>query len=292
VNTCTRTERRRRRRVRPEPTARAAGKLARNENGPTRIPPAAGTPAGRAGRRGLVALALLLLSASAAWAGRPLDTEDTGTVDPGKAQLEASGNFARSAPVDAWIGLAKLAIGVVPRLEASAQAAFVALDVPGARGEAGLGDTIVRVKYRLLDETLTLPALLAAAELRLPTGDDRRGLGLDDVDVLALAVVSKTLGPATVFGNGGYRFVLRDRDLDAWVLSAAIEYRAITAVALVGEVVSELATTRVRDELVLLRAGVVYGLTDRIKVDGAIGFGLTRASPDVTVTVGITIALF
>jgi Putative MetA-pathway of phenol degradation len=239
---------------------------------------------------GTILLAVLTLHPGPAGAGRPLDTEDTGTVDPGAAQLELGGTFTRSDPVEAWLLLAKLALGVVPRLEASVQAAFLGLDVPGARGEAGLGDGNVRVKYRVLDETPSFPALLAAVDLRLPTGDAERGLGEDDVDVLALAVVSKSFGPVTLFGNGGYRFVLRDRDLDAWLLSGAIEYRATGALSLVGELVSELATTRARDEVVLLRAGLVYGLTDRVRLDGAVGFGLTRGSPDVTATVGMTVA--
>jgi hypothetical protein len=236
-----------------------------------------------------ILVVLFTLLPGPADASRPLDTEDTGTVEPGTAQLELSGTFARGDSIDAWLVLAKLATGVVPRLEASVQASFLALDRPDARSEAGLSDTFVRVKYRLLEETPTLPALLAAVELRLPTGDAERGLGLDDIDVVPLAVASKNLGPVTVFGNAGYRFVLRDRVFDAWLLSAAIEYRATGTLSLVAELVSDLATTPARDDTVLVRAGLVYGLTDRLKLDGAVGFGLTRRSPDVTVTVGITV---
>ena len=42
----------------------------------------------------------------------------------------------------------------------------------------------------------------------------------------------------------------------------------------------------------VLRVGATYSLTPRIKLDSAVGVGVTRASPDVTVTVGTTIALF
>lgn len=38
------------------------------------------------------AMALVLaLGPAGAWGGRPLDTEDTGTLEPGKAELELSG---------------------------------------------------------------------------------------------------------------------------------------------------------------------------------------------------------
>jgi Putative MetA-pathway of phenol degradation len=241
---------------------------------------------------GGIVFGVLLLVAAPVEAARPLDTEDTGTVEPGAVQLELSGTFARGDSIDAWLVLAKLATGVVPRLEASVQASFLALDFPDGHGEAGLSDTFVRVKYRLLDETPSLPALLGTVELRLPTGDAERGLGLDDVDVAPLAVASKTLGPVTVFANAGYRFTLRDRDFDAWLLSAAIEYPVARALSVVAELVSDLATTSARDDIVLVRTGLVYGLTDRLKLDGAVAFGLTRRTPDVIVTVGITAALF
>jgi Putative MetA-pathway of phenol degradation len=140
-----------------------------------------------------VLIAVLIWLPRPGGAGRPLDTEDAGTVDPGSAQVELSGNFAASDPDEAWLVLAKLAIGLVPRLEASVQAAFLAVDIPGVRGETGLGDTSVRVKYRLLDETPRGPALLATVDLRLPTGDAQRGLGDDDVDVLALVLQSEGL---------------------------------------------------------------------------------------------------
>jgi Putative MetA-pathway of phenol degradation len=244
------------------------------------------------GKTSAFLLTVLMFLPGLAHAARPLDTEDTGTVDPASGEVELSGNFSRSQSIEAWFLTAKLTIGVAPRLDAAVQTAVVALDVPGSRGEAGLGDTNVRVKLRLLEETPSFPAVLTALDVRLPTGDSERGLGEDDVDVLALAAVSKTIGVVILYWNGGYRFVLRDRDLDAWVLSGALEYHVTAAVSLVGELVSELGTTRARDDAAVLRGGLVYGLTERVRLDGAVGVGLTRASPDVTVTVGITLVLF
>jgi hypothetical protein len=44
-------------------------------------------------------------------------------------------------------------------------------------------------------------------------------------------------------------------------------------------------------DTVVLRAGSVYAVTDRVKLDGGVGFGVTRESPDVLVTVGVTSGL-
>jgi hypothetical protein len=42
----------------------------------------------------------------------------------------------------------------------------------------------------------------------------------------------------------------------------------------------------------VLRVGATYSLTPRIKLDSAVGVGVTRASPDVLVTIGTTMTLF
>ncbi|MGH7424046.1 MAG: transporter, partial [Candidatus Methylomirabilales bacterium] len=144
---------------------------------------------------------------------------------------------------------------------------------------------------RVLDETERRPAFMGVVVLRLPTGDEDRSLGEQGVDVQPLAVVSKTFGPLTLTLNGGYTFVTSHRDLDFWVVTGSFEYEITDAWSLVGEVVSELGTHDGGD-VVVLRAGTVLAITNGIDVYTAVGFGLTGDSPDVTVRLGVTIALF
>ena len=239
---------------------------------------------------GAIAL-VLALGPAEAWAGRPLDTEDTGTVEPGKAELELSGNYAKNPNENMWSVKGVLALGLLPKLEARIESALLFFEPEGQSAVGGIGDSLIGVKYRLLDEAETLPAVLGSFTLRLPTGDEERGLGDEDVDVGLLAVLSKVFGPVTLTWNGGYTFVTRDRDLDFWTLAGSLEYRVSKPWVLVGEVVSILGHERAPDAVVL-RAGAVYAITDRIKLDGAVGVGVTRQSPDVLITVGVTIALF
>lgn len=114
-----------------------------------------------------------------------------------------------------------------------------------------------------------MPAALGSLTLRVPTGDEGRGLGAEDVDV----------------------GLMRDRDLDVWTAAGSVEYRATRAWSLVGEIVSGLGSDSAADTVVL-RAGTTYSVTDRIRADAAIGVGATRESPDVLLTVGVTIVLF
>ena len=235
---------------------------------------------------------VLLLGPVVSWAGRPLDTEDTGTVDPGKVELEVSGDYAKNPEDTTGSFKGVLNVGLVKGLEARIESSFLFLDPDEGSRENGIGDSLFGVKYRILEETDRRPALLGSFTLRLPTGDEDRGLGAEEVDVGLLAVASKSIGPLTLTWNGGYTFVIRDRDLDTWVLNGAVEYRVTPAWSLVGETVNTLAAHKEGVDTYVLRAGSVYAVHERVKLDGAVGVGLTRESPDVIVTVGVTIALF
>lgn len=237
-------------------------------------------------------IALNALIASPASAGRPLTTEDTGTLDPGKAELELSLDYVRDGAAQLFLlsGGPGLNIGLLPRLEGTVATAIVLLEGDGSL-RAGVGDSLVRLKYRFFDETSWSPALMAAVTARLPTGDEDRGLGEKDVDVQPLAVASKALGPVMLAVNAGYTFVTRGRELHVVNLNASAEAGITSAWWIVGEVVSELATSRRADDRLILRAGTVYALGARFKFDAAAGFGVTHASPDLLLTIGVTITL-
>jgi hypothetical protein len=159
----------------------------------------------------------------------------------------------------------------------------------GEPSEQGFGDTVFGIKYRLLDERPNFPAVLAGLTLRLPTGDDERGLGEEEFDVGGLVAVSKTFGPLAAILNAGYTFATLGRTFDAWTVNAALEYRVTAAWSLVAEVVQEFPNSD-DPHTVVVRGGTVYAVTDRIKLDAGVGVGATRASPDVVVTAGITIS--
>ena len=238
-------------------------------------------------------LTLGILAASPVWAARPLTTEDTGTLDPGKVEVEIGFDYLRDGGAHVFLlpGGPTLNVGLLPELEGSVGVAFVVLAPDDKPSRAGFGDTLVRLKYRLLDETPRSPALMVAAAARLPTGDQDRGLGEEDVDVQALVVASKTFRPVTLTINTGYTFITRDRALDVVNLNASAEVPVAAAWTIVGEMVGEFATSRRSADRVVLRAGAVYAVGERLRFDAAAGFGVTRASPDVLLTVGVTIAL-
>ena len=102
-----------------------------------------------------VALSLGVLADASAWAGRPLTTEDTGTLDPGEAELELAFDYARGGGADVFRLPAGPALnfGLLPRLEGTVAATFLVNAPDDAPLHAGFGDTAIKLKYRMLDET-------------------------------------------------------------------------------------------------------------------------------------------
>ena len=234
---------------------------------------------------------MLALLPGLAWAGRPLETEDPGTLEAGGSELEVSLDYAQDE-VGRVTGLkGVLGFGLLSNLEVRFESALLHANPIDASRHTGLGDSLFGYKHRLLDEQEAFPALLFAFNLRLPTGNRDRGLGDDGVDAGLFAVAGKTLGPLTLTWNGGYTFVSRDRTLDFWTLAGSLEYRLSDTFSLLGESVSTLGANEV-PTTVVLRVGALYALSKRVNLDGSIAFGVTSASPDVLATVGTTIVLF
>jgi len=233
----------------------------------------------------------LFLGPGTAAASGPLVTEDTKTLDPGQIELELRGDYAKAEEGTLWRFATGVNIGVLRGLEVDVDAAFVHLDPDEDNTRSGLGTTFVHVKYRFLDETERRPAFMGAVVLGLPTGDEDFVLEEQGVLVQPIAVISKTFGPLMLTLNGGYIFNTADSDRDFWVIRGSFEYEITDAWSLVGEVSSELSA-RGDIDIVVLRTGTVLAITEGIEVYTAVGFGVTRDSPDVTVTLGVTIALF
>jgi hypothetical protein len=242
-------------------------------------------------RRFWLGLGVLVLFSRLAWAARPLDTEDPRTVPQGKGEFQGSVD-ATKGDDGALVGLkGSLGFGLLPTMDLRLQTALLWGDPQDAPSRVGMADGLLEFKHRLLDETATLPAFLYAITLRFPTSLGASGLGENGVDATLLAVVGKTCGPLTLNWNGGYVFISRDRDLDLVLLSMSLEYRFTATWSLVGEVVSAIGVNQA-PAVAVLHGGATYSLTPRMRLDGAVAVGVTRASPDVLVTIGTTMTLF
>jgi hypothetical protein len=247
----------------------------------------------------LGAILVVLAWATGTLAARPLDTEDAGTLDPGNSEVELGGDYVRNAADALWILKGTLSAGILPRLEVRFELPVALIDPDGPGSSfAGVADALVGAKYRFVDERRTLPALMAAVALRLPTGDPDRGreefnvtpLGVEGVDVTRVGIVGKALGPVILHGNAAYTFVTGDREADVATLAVSAEYRVTNALSLVAEVMGFLFVHDAELDTGRVRGGVSYAIRDGIKVDAAVGRGLGHDSPRLLLTVGVTFA--
>lgn len=77
----------------------------------------------------------------------------------------------------------------------------------GRRGEAtesGIGDTVLAATYGALYDAGSQFGLDLTAKLKLPTGDEQRGLGTGSVDQTAQVELYKSIDRLTAFGTVGY----------------------------------------------------------------------------------------
>lgn len=235
-----------------------------------------------------VAWMIVFPAARPAWAIRPLFTEDPAPVGAGKVELELGGEYAKNDTEDGGI-VAKLTVGALPWFDVAYEGAVRVVAPADEPSHAGYADSTLMLKTAW-PSAGPRPGLGAVLNLRLPTGDPDRGLGDEGADVLVRGIVGQTFGPVTAFGNVGYTFVTDDRDLDTWFFSAALTASATEKLLLMGEVVSIVSVDQAETQ-VLGRLGIAYAFTERLRADLGVGFGLSRAAPDVVVTVGVTIVL-
>lgn len=159
--------------------------------------------------------------------------------------------------------------------------------------ESGMGDTILSATYNLYPESADLPFFEITAKVKLPTGDDEKGLGTGEMDYSIQADVFQAFGNVTPFATIGYKmrgdpegFDLEDtifasagasiKVSDNFSFGGVYDYReAATAAAEEVSEVSPFTAVKLSESVVLQVYGV-FGLSDG-SPDAGGGFQLRRA---------------
>lgn len=180
-------------------------------------------------------------------------------------------------------------IGLTDRFEIGAALPFVQLTIDGQRlnvyrgtptiqaaGEAsasGIGDAALRAKYTLF--ATTEAALAAAAEVRLPTGDEANLLGAGAVAYRVQGIGSFERGRLTLHGNGGLVFGGVSNEVNfAGAVAYAVQPRVTVSTEVLVRRVAELST---------------IGLTGspHPTIDGVETFRLTSGAPGTTLATAV-----
>ena len=151
---------------------------------------------------------------------RPSVATHAGTVAPGWIEVEMGATFARpgdqagsaAVPLTAKLGLGS-------RTQLTVGAAIVVPD----DGATGVGDLNVGIKWRFA-ETAVFGRLAIMPNLKLPTGSENGGTGVDTTDGSLVLISSRSIGPVSLDLNAAYTRrsgdgTLAARNATLWAIS-------------------------------------------------------------------------
>ena len=143
-------------------------------------------------------------TAGATRAGPPFLTDDPEPVDLDHWELYVFGQGDRGPEYNAITGPAiELNYGILPNTQLHLIAPIANFSSIGSGWNSGYGDTELGVKFRLMDETDSLPQIGIFPMAELATGNSRNGLGNGKTWYRLPLWIQKTWGPWTSYGGGG-----------------------------------------------------------------------------------------
>ena len=261
-------------------------------------------------RTAIVAFSLALLTANAALAGPPLATDDAGTVDVGKVEVELNGSYThdretafgvttKCSRADAEL---KVSTGLYKNLGVSLAIPYninerVKEDGQPVSREDGFGDMTLEIKYAFAELSGISFAIKPA--IIMPSGEYKNGLseGRWQFDTTLIATKEFADGTYALHANLGYgHHSYRDsavRDTtrsDLW--SGSIAGEAEVAKGLIAVAELGLATTADKSTAQLsacATTGARYEINDFLDINAGIKLGLTTPEDDVSILYGIVL---
>jgi hypothetical protein len=207
-----------------------------------------------------------------AHAAHPLLTEDAGTQEPGKQQVELNTDWIQKPRNTDRVGAFTYTYGLREGLDLFATAPFT-LSSP-----AGMNDVSLGVKWKMLETGRTSFAL--KPELFLPSGDEHKSLGTG-LPGLTLTLVSSTEAAPWIF-HANLALTLNHYRMDAdraanrnvrWRVSGAVEYFLAEKWQLVGDVGMERAQENdSNSHPVYLLMGAIYSPQQNVDLDAGVKF--------------------
>ena len=155
--------------------------------------------------RRVAVVSVLALSSSQAIAGAPFLTEDPVPVDYRHSEFYVFSTYDRTTDgSDSNFPVFEYSYGVLLDTQLTIGVPFARTAPDGGRTEWGLGDVVIAVKYRFVDETDTSPQIAVVPLAELPTGDSNKGLGNGKIWWRLPVCLQKSWGEWTTYGGGGY----------------------------------------------------------------------------------------
>jgi hypothetical protein len=148
-----------------------------------------------------VVVVVLLASTSQLFAPPPLVTGDVPTADKGHVEIYVGMRYQDTGTISRQIPFTEFVYGITERQEITFEVPYLS-----RKGEHGFGESVIGTKYLFLRETESRPGIAGSFELKVPTGDEARGLGNGEFAYDLRLRTQKTWEWFTGIINIGYTF--------------------------------------------------------------------------------------
>jgi hypothetical protein len=252
-----------------------------------------------AGIAAVVAVMGLCMTRVGAETLRPLVTEDANVLPQGQVDLKLSIEYIHNYVPEFSNGHDHGDLYELPRMGANigvsnnveVQMDWAVLKIHSdLHDEYGPGDPRIFTKINVFKEDGNMPAMGVRFGIKIPSADDKKGLGDNRFDFYAQGLISKGFGSVTAHANLG--FALLDNTStnfgqdDLFTYGFAVVVPVIDKFDIAGEVVGQLGS-KTNNDKILARIGVRYTIED-ITLDGSIAAGLDKDTEDYRVGAGLT----
>jgi hypothetical protein len=242
---------------------------------------------------------LFLLVHTVVWGAHPLITDDAGTQGKGRFQIEVNGQYDSDRKTVNGASIESTGNEVATTLSYGIiENADLVLSLPYRWGkvkedgvtlydEKGISDTTFEVKWRFYEKDGLSLALKPG--VRIPTGNDEKGLGAGKTGVHAFLIGSKEAAPWAFHVNVGYIMNENkaDEEKNLWQASLAATYEAVKGLKVVGNIGIERNRDKTADkDPAFLLGGVIYSLSESVDIDFGVKYGLTAPETDWSVMAG------
>jgi outer membrane putative beta-barrel porin/alpha-amylase len=261
-------------------------------------------------RTATVTICFALLTAGSALAGPPLITDDAGTVDVGKAEIELNGSSPYDKDITAGVTTKnntldteiKITTGLYKNLGISLAipytvSARVVEDGQLVSKAEGLGDMTAELKYAFTE--LAGVTFAIKPSIIMPTGRYNAGLseGRWQLGTTLIATREFEEGKYALHANLGYEHhtyrtdeVRNSTRSSIWSGSIAGETRLVKGLIAVLDFGLATNTDKESTELpVYALTGLRYEISDNLDINAGVKLGLTEPEDDVTVLYGLVL---
>ena len=226
---------------------------------------------------------------------RPLKTEDCGTTQQGKFEMEMSVESDKYKDNSRELNFGGVVnYGLTEKWDIGLEIPINYLNPDIGRCEKGLGDILLRFKYLVISETDSSPAFLIKPTFKIPNGDDKKGLGSGKSDAGILLALAKSFGSLAVGFNAGYTIVdlpkKKKWDSNVGFFGLGFLHPLSQTFTLAGELTYEpVFNDKTTDNASDACVGLIYNLSDKTALDFSLRVGLSDDSPRYSVVSGVSI---